>query len=155
MPEAGRPRQLTRWQLAMKPRHVAALKMARRVLIFALGTLAAQGCVRAVYGTHHGRVKIVNGSDETIVKGDVVICGQRFDFDNLRSNEFRTFLYQIAGCPGQDYRVAVTFESGDAIIRRVGYVTNGFDFSDEVIVKRDNIALGYAWVGDRLDDSPR
>ncbi len=124
-----------------------------RVLILIFATCAAAGCDHAIWGpfrTHHGRVKVVNGSHETIVKGDLVICGQRFTFDNLRSNEFRKFSYQIGSCPGQDYRVAVTFESGGTITRKVGYVTGGFDFSHELIIRQEDVVLGSTWVGDRL-----
>jgi hypothetical protein len=112
-------------------------------LIFA--TCATAGCDHRIWGpfrTHHGRVKLVNSSQETIVKGDLVICSQRFNFDNLRSNEFRKFSYRIGSCPRQDYRVAVTFESGGTITRRVGYVT----------IRQEDVVLGSTWVGDRLDD---
>ena len=130
----------------------------RHILVFFFATCALLGCDHAIWGpfrTHHGRVKVVNGSQETIAKGALVICGQRFNFDNLRSNEFRKFSYQIGSCPGQDFRVAVTFESGGTITRRVGYVTSGFDFSHELILKRDDVAVGSSWVGGRLDDLSR
>jgi hypothetical protein len=132
--------------------------MKRQFLIFVFATFAVLGCDHAIWGpfrTHHGRVKIVNGSKEMVIKGELVICGQQFEFGNLRSNDSRTFLYQIGSCPGQDYRVAVTLESGSSLTRRVGYVTSGFDFSDELIVKRDNVVVGSAWVGNRLDNLSR
>ena len=127
-------------------------------LVFVLVTFAVPGCDHALWGpfrTHHGRVKIVNGSQELIIKGELVICRQRFEFDNLRANESRTFLYQIRSCPGQGFRVEVKLESGSSLARRVGYITSGFDFSDELIVRRDNVVVGSAWVGNRLNDLSR
>ena len=130
-----------------------AAQLKRHVLIFLFATCTVLGCDHAIwgpFGTHHGRVTVVNGSRKVIIKGDLVICGQRFTFDNLRSNEFKEFSYRIGSCPGQDYRVAVTFESGGTITRKVGYVTSGFDFSHELIIRQEDVVLGSTLVGDRL-----
>src|SRR5262249_1807892 len=86
---------------------------------------------------HKGRLTIVNGSEESIRNGRVVVCGQRLALDNLGPRRARVFMYKV-NCEG-GYDITATFASGVSLKRETGYVTTGMDFSDELIVKPTGI----------------
>ena len=86
---------------------------------------------------HKGRLTIVNGSEESIRNGRVVVCRQGFALDNLAANQSRVFMYKV-NCEG-GYDITATFASGATLKRETGYVTTGMDFSDELIVKPTGI----------------
>lgn len=39
------------------------------------------------------------------------------------------------------YKITVKFKSGEKLEKEIGYITNGFDFKDTLIVKNDEISL--------------
>ena|SRR6266851_7533749 len=100
------------------------------------------------FGTHHGAVTVINNSRERIVSGRLEICGQGFELKDLPPGESRTFRYRVIG--DDDYHLEVTFASKHTIKRRLGYVTSGFDFNEQLVVTEDNVRLGSSRIGNHV-----
>lgn|SRR5215813_5142593 len=112
-------------------------------IFLALGSLLLlSACDSPFWGplrTHQGTMKIINDSDEAIVKGSMTLCDKKVGFDNLAPHASRTFVYRIT-CFG-DFNVKATFSSGRELVATTGYVTSECDFVNEFLVRPD----GFKW----------
>lgn len=115
--------------------------MKKKILI-ALGI----GCLLVIswgsasnYFSHQGEVSIVNQAAERVAKGEIEICNQKFSFEGIEPKERKIFLYRVTS--DSHYRIALEFESGKKLVKEVGYVTNGLDFKDAVIIKDNDIEM--------------
>jgi hypothetical protein len=98
--------------------------------------LLAGSCAR-----HHGTVTVVNESRESIAHLSIDICGQHFAAKDLAPHTNTVLNYRVGGRPA-GYDVVVRFASGRELRKEVGYVTDGFDFQDTIIVTDTAVTLG-------------
>ena len=89
--------------------------------------------------SHQGEVSILNQATELVVKGEIDICDQKFSFENIKPNERKSFIYKVTS--DSHYKVIVEFSPDKKLVKEMGYVTNGMDFKDTVVVKNDDIEL--------------
>jgi hypothetical protein len=108
----------------------------------AFATLALVGTL-AVMPSGTGKVRIVNGAGERVAYGKLEICAQQIMFENLEPGEDRLFEYKITG--DSHYVINVKFQSGAMLDRQLGYVTNGFDSDDVLIIQRLDFKLSQVW----------
>jgi hypothetical protein len=87
----------------------------------------------------NGRVRVVNGTIERIISGELEICRQHFVLENLEPGHAAMFQYIVRG--DSHYTINITFESGATLDAELGYVTDGMDFEDELIVKNSSILI--------------
>ncbi|TLN26982.1 hypothetical protein FDZ71_00350 [bacterium] len=102
-------------------------------LLLVLVALSPIACSR-----NEGRFTLVNGSSDRIA-ARVEVCGQVSEFDDVGPGETRQGSYRVRG--DSAYDVSVTFASGGKANREVGYVTNGFDFTDVITVTTSSIEI--------------
>lgn len=89
---------------------------------------------------HKAMVTLVNRAGKVIKNAKVELCGQTGEANNILSEGSRNLTLKVTrDCA---YQVNVTFESGEAIRNQVGYVTNGLDFDDQIIVSESEIKMG-------------
>jgi hypothetical protein len=84
-----------------------------------------------------GEVSVENRASESIERVTVAVSGQALEFAQIAAGEKKTERYKVVA--DSHYDVSVTFRSGRTIEASVGYVTNGMDFQDKLIVTNDAI----------------
>jgi len=87
-----------------------------------------------------GEVRIVNQSSQRVVAGEVEVCNQQFKIEDIRPGESQLILYEVKS--DSHYKISVEFESGKKLTRELGYVTNGLDFKDTLLITDSDISLG-------------
>lgn len=88
--------------------------------------------------SHAGEVMVENRTSESIDRATIEVCGQALELSQIAPGEKKTASYKVV--TDSHYDVSVTFNSGRKIDASVGYVTNGMDFRDTLIVTDDAIA---------------
>lgn len=110
------------------------------LIILGIGCLLVVGSMAASsFFSHQGEVSIVNQATELVVKGEINICDQNFTFENIKPRESKIFIYKVTS--DSHYKIEVEFGSGKKLTKEIGYVTNGLDFKDTVVIKNDDIEL--------------
>jgi hypothetical protein len=116
-----------------------------KALIFWIAAVTACfycGCDSPIlreFSRHQGTVTIRNASGEDIERGVIEVCGQRFDIGHMSNGQSKTVSYKVGA--DDDYHIDLTFSSGRNLSRRVGYVTGGLDFDDQLVVETNDIKL--------------
>ena len=104
-------------------------------IFFLLGSATLAG----LFSNNKGEILIENKGTELVVHGEVDICGQKFAFEKIKPGDTRQFSYKVKS--DSHYKILVEFESGKKLTKDLGYVTNGLDFKDALIVTEDDILL--------------
>ena len=86
-----------------------------------------------------GAVQIINKSSEKIISGQISICQQQFFLSEISPNESKIFAYKVRS--DSHYAVSVKFKSGRTLNKEIGYVTNGMNVEDDLIVSDSDIVL--------------
>lgn len=103
-------------------------------------TLLIVGFVTAmVFRSNHGTVTLINRSTESIAKGSMEVCGQKFNFTEIHPGESETAKFAVRA--DSHYQISITFRSGREISKQIGYVTSGFNYKDRLVVTQDDILL--------------
>jgi len=109
-------------------------------------TVLGVGCLLLVslgsaawFFSNKGEVHISNEATERVVKGEVEICDQQYKFEGIKPRESKVIHYKVKS--DSHYKITVEFESGKKMVKEVGYVTNGMDFKDALIIKDSDITL--------------
>jgi len=84
-----------------------------------------------------GEVWILNKGDKEILRGEIEICGQLIYFDSLKSSTYKSFIFHVNS--DSHYKIILDFSSGKRLARELGYVTNGLNFRDTLIVTNGDI----------------
>lgn len=79
-----------------------------------------------------GNFLLVNKASEPITIGLVTVCGQTILFKNIQPSKSVSGSYEVKS--DSHYDIKIEFKSGKKLGKEIGYVTNGFDFSHEIIV---------------------
>jgi hypothetical protein len=127
---------------------MASIPMNRNPLplaAFSISCLFVVGMSGCIFSSHKGEVLIVNQATETVLKGEIEVCKQRFDFQNIKPKERKQILYDVRS--DSHYKIEIQFESGKKLTKELGYVTSGLDFKDMLIVTEDDILLETVNVG--------
>jgi Zn-finger domain-containing protein len=103
-------------------------------LVAALTALLVVSCKN-----NKGTVFLENRTDEPIAHATVVICGQTINFNDILAKKSVSGSYSVKS--DSDYDVRIEFQSGKQLHKQVGYVTNGIDFQDEIVVTDTDIAI--------------
>ena len=110
-----------------------------KLVMFATLVLLVASClVMLMFSSHKGEVLIENKARVRILLGEIEICNQRFKFQDIMPGEKRQILYKVKS--DSHYKIMVTLESGKKLVKEIGYVTNGLDFKDVLIVNDDDIS---------------
>ena len=115
--------------------------MKKRALIGIFGILClfAVGLFALVFSANKGEVLVVNRAAESVARGQIEICKQKFTFGPIKPSETKHIFYKVWS--DSHYKITVEFQSGKKLTRELGYVTSGVDFSDTLIVKDNDILL--------------
>jgi hypothetical protein len=62
----------------------------------------------------------------------VTVCGETIELKQILPGQGRQGAYRVRG--DSHYDVRIEFQSGRALHKEIGYVTNGVDFDDEIVV---------------------
>jgi hypothetical protein len=95
--------------------------------------------VLAACTPNEGRFVIKNNAAEPIVRASVLICGQTEHFEQIDVRQMKTGTYHVT--TDSHYDVKVEFRSGRILERKLGYVTNGLNFDDELTVSDADIEI--------------
>lgn len=98
--------------------------------------------VTASCTSNKGQTKLVNKAKETITRAVVLVCGQTIELKSIQPTKSAFGFYEVKA--DSHYDVKVEFQSGSKLHKEIGYVTNGKDFQDEVIVTEGDIQLTHA-----------
>ena len=110
-------------------------------LSLALITLLALGLIyMKSLPANFARVTVINKSNEIIDSGSIDLCGEKASIGKLwPKDELQLKLAIHYDC---HYEVKIIFSSGKEISEGIGYVTNGMDSDDEILVFDDKFELG-------------
>ncbi len=86
-----------------------------------------------------GDFLLTNKSNETITRAVVSVCNQTIELNSIQPNKSVSGFFEVRS--DSHYDVTVEYESGRKFHKKVGYVTNGFDFRDEVVVTDTDIKV--------------
>ena len=86
-----------------------------------------------------GHFTLINNSHETISHAAIEICNQLFEIRNIKPNGNYSASFQIKG--DSHYTISILFISGKKLKKQIGYVTNGFDFTNKIIITDSNISI--------------
>jgi hypothetical protein len=111
-------------------------------LFFVIGCLA--GAIVSCSKINNSEVTLVNKTSEKIKRCSVSLAGENFTVDNFKAGDKVSTVFVVRS--DAHYRVTVTFYGGRKLEEDVGYVTNGFDYRDTILVYSDKIALSSSQV---------
>jgi hypothetical protein len=86
-----------------------------------------------------GHITLVNDSGEEIAQARLEVCGQTLDFNEISPAGEQSASYRVKA--DSTYHLYIKFSSGKELEKTLGYVTNGFDFDDKLVVKNSDIVL--------------
>ena len=86
------------------------------------------------------RVTLLNKSNEVIKSGSIDLCGERAIISEMKPKD--EFKFELAVHHDCHYEVKISFISGKEISNGIGYVTNGLDSDDTILVFYEKIELG-------------
>jgi len=86
-----------------------------------------------------GSFLFINNAKEPILRGLVTICGQTIDLKDIQPGESVPGSYKVKS--DSHYDIGIEFQSGKKLRKETGYVTNGFDYHDEIVVTDADIEL--------------
>lgn len=121
--------------------------MKKRLWIFFILIVVVSVSIATMFGARKGSVQISNQSDQEFLGGKLEVCGQKFAVDPLKPNEVQIIHFKVKS--DSHYDIAVQFKSR-TLKKSLGYVTNGMDFDDVLIVSDADISLA-----DRRKESGR
>jgi hypothetical protein len=90
--------------------------------------------------TNTATLVLANESSEPITSAIVTVCRQEIILQNVQPKQSARASYKVKS--DSHYSVTITFRSGKTLQREMGYVTPGFDFSDQIIVTESDVKLG-------------
>ena len=110
-----------------------------KTIIIAIGcALLLSVCAAVWLSDNRGEVNITNNSAERINHIEIEVCNQQFKLENIGIGESKLIRYEVKS--DSHYRINVEFASGKKLEEEIGYITNGIDFKDLIVVK-DTITL--------------
>ncbi len=74
----------------------------------------------------------------------MLVCGQTIELQGIQPTKSASGFYEVTA--DSHYDVKVEFQPGARLQKEIGYVTNGHDFHDEVIVTDGDIELTHTTV---------
>jgi hypothetical protein len=95
--------------------------------------------VMASCGTNKGTFLLVNKADEPIARASVMVCGQTIKLNDIQPTQSAQGFYKVKS--DSHFNITVEFQSGKKLQKEIGYVTNGFDFHDELVVTNTDIEI--------------
>lgn len=90
--------------------------------------------------SHKAVVTILNNSSKVIKIVKIQLCGELGNAKNIRPKDTGQLILKVHRDCG--YQVEVEFDSNETLNKQVGYVTNGLDFNDQIIVTDSDINMG-------------
>lgn len=96
--------------------------------------------VAMLKGRTYGTLTIRNGSDLLIQTATVKVSGSSLELENIHPSETRIGTFKIRS--DSHYDISVKFAAGKSLNGSCGYVTNGVDSSDHLVVLDDEIRIG-------------
>ena len=86
-----------------------------------------------------GTFVLINKCDKQVKHVHIEISGSVFDFKNIMPQGKRTGRFKVKG--DSHYDIAAYFEGGKKIRRKVGYVTNGFNYKHIINITENDITI--------------
>ena len=86
-----------------------------------------------------GKVRIVNMATESVATGRIEILDQQMTFSNLARGREKNFHFYVVS--DAHYDVTIEFVSGKKLVRELGYLTNGSDYDETIVIEDDYIIL--------------
>jgi hypothetical protein len=114
--------------------------MKNTIWILSLVTIFISLLIFANFHTSKGVVIISNQSGEEVLGGNLEVCGQFFLIDPIKNGNFQTIKFKVKS--DSSYNITIHLKSS-TIKESLGYVTNGIDFEDTIIVNESGISLAH------------
>ena len=92
-----------------------------------------------LFSNNTGEIVIINKATEYVLEGEIEVCNQQLKFKDIKQGGSVGLHYKIKS--DSHYKIMVKFKSGNTLIKNLGYVTNGDDFKDTLILKDNDIEL--------------
>jgi len=108
------------------------------MLNFAI-VVATAASLLSSYTVNTGRFLLVNNAAEPIGHASVSICGQTIQFRDIEPNKSAHGSYRVTS--DSHYTIRLKFKSGRTLQKEAGYVTNGMNFNDQIIITDTDIEL--------------
>lgn len=105
------------------------------LVLFAVCSLTAMSLLRRNQGT----VTVINVSSLSLDKVNILICNQRFELSKIKPGEKQRINFKVTS--DSHYEVSVQFVSGKKMKQNVGYITNGINYEDNLIIKDNEIII--------------
>jgi hypothetical protein len=86
-----------------------------------------------------GTVWVINNATEPISRCIVSICGQTIELRDILPTKSAEGFYKVKS--DSHYDISIEFQSGRKLRKELGYVTNGLDFHDRIVVTNTDIVL--------------
>lgn len=88
---------------------------------------------------NRSQVVIVNASSQQIVSGEIEICNQHYRILKINPNEKEYITFNSKY--DSHYIISIKFKTGKILMKELGYVTNGMDTNDILVVKDNDITI--------------
>lgn len=87
-----------------------------------------------------GSILLVNNAKEPISRVIVSVCGQTIELRDIEPAKSAIGAYKVKS--DSHYDIRIEFQSGKRLWKELGYVTNGLDFHDRIVVTDTDIVIG-------------
>jgi len=88
---------------------------------------------------HKGNFLLINKASEPISRALVNVCGQTIELNEILPTKSAVGFYEVRS--DSQYDITIEFRSKKIIRKEVGYVTNGLDFSHQIVVTDTDIEM--------------
>lgn len=114
------------------------MKMKVKVLVFIIFLTAV--AIFYIRNPQKASVTIINQASKTLKIVTIELCGEFATVEHLPVQTSKNLELKVhSDC---HYQVDAVFESGEKLSNGVGYVTNGLDVEDQIIVTDSEIKMG-------------
>jgi hypothetical protein len=88
---------------------------------------------------YSGQLTVVNKSSSELVSVKVEVCNQQLAFNNIAPGKSLKKIFEVTA--DSHYEISVLSKSGKLRSTHLGYITNGMNFSDRIIINDNEISL--------------
>lgn len=116
------------------------MKMKMKILVFVIFLVAAT--LFYIRTPEKASVTIINQAGKALKIVTIELCGEFATVENIPVQTSKNLELKVhSDC---HYQVDAVFESGEKLSNEVGYVTNGLQAEDQIIVTDSQIKMGEA-----------
>ncbi len=88
---------------------------------------------------YKGEIELINNAEQLISHAEIKVCNQTLVFENIEPNQRVVGQFKISSdCY---YEVKIQFSGGGSLSEEIGYVADGFNISNRILIEKSKISI--------------